>query len=148
MQKPAKLSTDPGVFIVVHGETKTAYVGQCNNLAHRFAVWKNYFKKREKDPKYKIPIYGVPNYPSREWTFMPFITEDIDKVRQVAERAGYKIINPVARKIHTFTIGGKTASLGEHVKDAGMSYHYVYHKVIKNGVPLEEVLKEGVKSNP
>ena len=143
MQKPAKLPTEAGVYLVVHGQTKVVYIGYCNDLAHRYRIWEGYFRKRQKDPKYKIPIANLPDHPSNEWTFMPFVTNEIEKIKEHARKAGYKFINKQAKQRKLFTVGGKTATLTEHAKDAGLKYSVVYHKVSK-GEALENILKEGI----
>lgn len=144
MQKPQKLLTDPGVFIVVHAETKKAYIGWCKNIYARFIIWERYFKLKITNPDYKIPIANLPYHPSNEWTFMPFYTDNVEKIKEVCEKAGYEFVNKISKRRKLFTYQGKTASLAEHAKDAGLKYAYAYYKISK-GASLEEVLTESKK---
>lgn len=139
MQRPPNLSTSAGVFAVVHKKTKIAYIGFCSNLIHRATIWARYFRQKKDDPNYKIPIANIPDYPSDEWAFMQFLTDDVEKTREVFAKADFTIINQKTKSRKLITFRGKTARLGEHAKDAGISYATVYRR-LGLGKTLEEAL--------
>jgi len=142
VQKPPNLPTSPGVYIVVHILTKVAYIGKCADLRHRAAIWTRHFKNKEKNPSYEIPISGLPVHPSSEWQFIGYPTSDLGAIRAKLLGLGVTFVNKGSRTRDLITFRGKSASLAEHAKDAGIPYTMAYSRK-QAGKSLDEIFYKG-----
>ncbi len=98
MQRPPNLLISPGIYVVAHAGQKVAYIGLSSNIAHRANMWKGFFKAKKLDPAYKIPIAKFPDYPGNQWTFMPFYTDDLERIRTTFEKAGFTFVNKLSKR--------------------------------------------------
>lgn len=142
MKKPADLMPVPGVFVLLHNLSRKYYVGTCSDVRHRAAIWAHHFKKLHADPEtYEMPVRNFPRYHGYEWTYVAFTQgETTDQVRAALEAKGFKAINEKSRVRGDVTFRGKTASIAEHARDAGVAYNTAYKRWTK-GHSLEDILK-------
>ena len=136
MLRRPEIPKEPGTFVLAHVQTKTAYVGYCRDLRHRAAIW-DYNLRRA-----IYPVKGMPTYPSEEWQYWDYAGKPVDAVRRALEEHGYTLINERSRSREPITYQGKTQSLAEHARDAGISYALAY-KRWRAGKPMDEVLDPG-----
>lgn len=146
MQKPQNLQPTEGVYALVSLRTmsgaadgsRVAYVGRCADLRHRCTFWEYRFRERAKSKQNKLPAKGLPDWPSENWAFLAYPGGNTEQVRLMLQKAGFLIVNATTRVRGDITWKGKTASLAEHARDAGISYTMAYYRWSRNK-PLEEV---------
>jgi hypothetical protein len=140
MQKQSDIPYKPGVYAIAHPATKVVYVGQASDLRHRATIWDHHFKMLMHHPDYTLPVKGMPRHPGPEWHFTCYVTEDVEEVRATYVKQGYSLINlKQRRQREAITHGGKTQTLAEHARDAGVPYNVAYYRFNK-GKPMDEVL--------
>jgi hypothetical protein len=149
MRKPSNIPRGDGVYAVVTLDTvsgkpdgtRVAYVGWCANLQQRANIWEYRFRQVAKG-KGTLPAKGLPDFPSDKFGFLiwPGLdgTKGVKKVRAQLESAFFEIINKKSRVREEIEWNGKTATLAEHARDAGMKYAAVYYR-LQQGWPLDKV---------
>lgn len=141
MQKPENLPKTAGVYVLLHEGKRVAYVGKCANIRHRAYVWEYNFRLLAMNPDHKMPIRDFPKDTlEHDWQFGGVPGVEDKPLRQALAEQGYRILNDKTRIRDLIEYNGRSMTLSEHAKLAGVPYTKAYYRY-RAGKPMEEVLR-------
>lgn len=142
MKAAPDIQHEPGVFVLVHEPTRSAYVGVCKDLRHRQTIWERNFRLLKLNNEFVFPIKHLPARPGEEYTYYAFSSKNgftAEGVRDMLTTGGHVVVNKQERLRRIVSYKGKDATLAEHCRDAGVDYNKAY-AAVKRGKTIEEVL--------
>ena len=134
-REPEEIPAAPGVFALVNGRRRCAYVSYTSNLQKRSHSMSHMLMERDADPRSYWPIRDLPKHPSGEFTFRVMrVDDEVDRRSALSAVAaaqrhfvakGWRIVRGHRVTSPVVVVGGRRMSLAEAVRTAGDGTKYL-----------------------